>query len=351
MAPMRTGLRRTRLRKDYPPQRKARLDTSRGCWSMVLVDGEPIRKKARKNYEKLLRDLAKCKAEIERFEAEDHPRFLRWFNATFGSQLTTMRELHQRLSRAKSLVEEVQAEQFYGRHRSMDQAYRKVMRRMEEEENAPPPPPPGANQDGASSTDEEEQFFRDREEAFREFASAFGFELDDDFALSPRKEPERSSRLKELYRAVVRRLHPDKAGNLSPKEIEWWHQAQGAYEARNEEQLELILTLCEIEDRGTKETSVSRLGQIVAHFKSSLRALKRRLNDCKRDPAWNFSKVTDHEELRRQGKRTFEAQMKALLVELIHYETLVDKWKAQAAAPRRKQEGRARHFVEEEFLF
>ena len=59
------------------------------------------------------------------------------------------------------------------------------------------------------------------------------------------------ARLKELYRAVVRRLHPDRQREMTVQKTEWWHQAQAAYEAGDVEQLEVILTLCEIGESGT----------------------------------------------------------------------------------------------------
>ena len=318
---------------------------------MVLIDGEPIRKKARKNYDKVLRDLEKCKTEIERFEEEDQPGFSRWLNATFGALITEAREMHQRLAQAKALVSEVQQEHFFGGHRSIHQAYKTVMNRIEEEKNAPPPEPPnpGSQKDSAET---EEEFWAKNEEAFRDFASSLGFDIDDEeFGPPPAREPERSPRIKDLYRALVRRLHPDKLKNLSPKEIEWWHQAQAAYAAGNVEEMEMILTLCEIEDRGTKETSVSLLGHLVAHFKISLRSLKRRLTECKRDPAWNFARLSDRSDLHRRAEQTFKAQRELVQLELVHYEALLEKWKLQAARPQSgHRRPRSRHF-EEEFFF
>src|ERR1017187_6369352 len=38
-------------------------------------------------------------------------------------------------------------------------------------------------------------------------------------------------RLKELYRAVVRRLHPDSQQEMTAQKTEWGHHAQAAYEA------------------------------------------------------------------------------------------------------------------------
>ena len=34
-----------------------------------------------------------------------------------------------------------------------------------------------------------------------------------------------SKRLKELYRAVVRRLHPDSQREMTAQKTEWWHKA------------------------------------------------------------------------------------------------------------------------------
>ena len=92
------------------------------------------------------------------------------------------------------------------------------------------------------------------------------------------------------YRALVRRLHPDSQREMTAQKTEWWHQAQAAYEAGDAEQLEVILTLCEIGDTGTTaHTSASLLQRITAQLKNSLREIKRQLAELRREPAWNFS--------------------------------------------------------------
>ena len=190
----------------------------------MIIDGEPIRNKARKDYEKVLRDIDKAKAEVERFEREDSPRFSKWLHSTFGAVITEARELNQRLMQARAQVSEVQQEHFFGGHRSIAEAYRTVMERAEEERRAAEEP--GQEEAKFSHEEEEEDFTREEEEAFRDFASAMGFDLEDEenMASRSRKAAELPARLKELYRAVVRRLHPDKLETLSPREVEWWHQ-------------------------------------------------------------------------------------------------------------------------------
>ena len=74
-------------------------------------------------------------------------------------------------------------------------------------------------------------------------------------------------------------MHPDTQLEMTAQKLEWWHQAQAAYEAGDLEQLEVILTLCEIGDSGTTaHTSASLLQRITAKLKSSLREIKRQIN-------------------------------------------------------------------------
>ena len=90
---------------------------------------------------------------------------------------------------------------------------------------------------------------------------------------------------------------------MTVQKTEWWHQAQTAYAAGDVEQLEVILTLCEIGDSGTTaHTSASLLQRITAQLKNSLREIKRQITGQRRDPAWNFSRRTDHEALAVQTR-------------------------------------------------
>src|ERR1019366_1675929 len=119
-----------------------------------------------------------------------------------------------------------------------------------------------------------------------------------------------AKRLKELYRAVVRRLHPDSQREMMAQKTEWWHQAQAAFEAGDAEQLEVILTLCEIGESGTTaHTSASLLQRITAQLKSSLREIKRQITQRRCEPAWNFSGRTDHAVMADQVRRELTGEL------------------------------------------
>ena len=160
-----------------------------------------------------------------------------------------------------------------------------------------------------------------------------------------------STRLKELYRTVVRRLHPDSQREMTAQKTEWWHQAQAAYVAGDVEQLEVILTLCEIGDSGTiAHTSASLLQRITAQLKNSLREIKRQLAGRRRDPAWNFSRRADHDVLAVQTRRSLMEDLERMRYQCRTIQEMIARWKV--AAERLEQPRHRKHFPQSmEFSF
>jgi hypothetical protein len=147
----------------------------------------------------------------------------------------------------------------------------------------------------------------------------------------PAEPAHAAKRLKELYRAVVRRLHPDSQQEMTAQKTEWWHQAQAAYGAGDAEQLEVMLTLCEIGETGTTaHTSASLLQRITAQLKSSSREIQRQLRAKRREPAWNFSGRTDHAAMAGQVGRELVGELMAMRQRWMETQDLLAKWKAAA---------------------
>ena len=167
--------------------------------------------------------------------------------------------------------------------------------------------------------------------------------------LDSASSPHASSRLKELYRSVVRRLHPDTQREMTAQKSEWWHQAQAAYEAGDLEQLEVILTLCEIGDNGTTaQTSASLLQRITANLKGTLRELKRQIVQLRNDPAWNFSRRSDHGVMAVQMRRKLMDDLQGMRERWRQTQEMIAGWKAAAERlkpPRRRK----RHPQSKEF--
>ncbi len=312
-----------------------------------MLDGAPIRRKARREYEKVLRELDQAKAEAERFESQDKPQFSKWISANFGALLTELRELQEKLYHTQELVNEVQQEFYYGNYRSIHNAYKKVMRRR----NAPDEI---SAEEKAAAEAEEAELRRDFEEIFNEAAQEFWEKMgvNPEEPAAPRKgtKPRPASRLKELYRRLVRLLHPDKGARRTPREIEWWHQTQAAYQSQNVEQLELILTLIEIEQRGSTDASVSVLAQLTLEFKKSLKALKRQLSGFKQDVAWNFSQLVDFSGLMRRTRIQLESERDHILWLLQKYERQIATWQTATATPAKRTRTRSGSYQDEEWF-
>ncbi|HEX7570930.1 MAG TPA: hypothetical protein VF492_10535 [Verrucomicrobiae bacterium] len=320
------------------------------CRALVRVDGSVIRKKIKKDYEKALRDLDNSRRVLDQFQQTDQPQFTRWLNSHFGALLTELRELNLKMAADEAIVFMVQNEVIFGGG-SYARAYQRAME-LRDNPEPPPAPPPGGEWDrdpfGAGPDWGNPDGPDDPLKAI--FEEMFG-------ELGPDERPweERgrqagqpphaaapahvSKRLKELYRAVVRRLHPDSQREMTAQKTEWWHQAQAAYEAGDAEQLEVILTLCEIGESGTTaHTSASLLQRITARLKSTLRELKQQITQRRREPAWNFSERTDHAAMAEQVRRELTGELMAMRRRWLDTQELIAKWKA--AAERLKPLGR-----------
>ena len=317
------------------------------CRAVVLVDGTGIRKKIKKAYEKALRDLDNSRRQLDKFHQTDLPQFTRWLNTHFGALLTEIRELSQKMAVDEELVFCVHNEVMFGGS-SYARAYERVIELRENPEPLPPPPADDGEWDEEWDPFDERPEpgnFDNGEDPLQElFNQLFG-----QFAPGERprekraaSSPHSASRLKELYRSLVRRLHPDTQREMTAQKSEWWHQAQAAYEAGDLEQLEVILTLCEIGDRGTTaHTSVSLLQRITAKLKSSLREIKRQIVRHRNDPAWKFSQRSDHDLMAVQLRRKLMADLQGMRERWRQTQEMIARWKAAAERlkpPRRRKQ-------------
>ncbi len=308
---------------------------------MVRVDGAPIRDKLRKEHEKASRDLENARRQVEHFHQVDGPEFARWLNSRFGALITELRELGQKVMADEALVAIVEDEAMLCGI-PLAKAYQRVMAMRDAPEEPPPhqsdadeaaggrPHPDGGGPEAAGPSE--------AEELEREFFERLLGEMDDAGGgggpLGRRAVPgvtaEAAARLKELYRAVVRRLHPDTQAEMTAQKTEWWHQAQAAYNAGDADQLEVILTFCEIRESGTTaRTSAGLLLRIIAQTKRGLREVKRQISRLHADPAWDFSRRKDKEAYAFMLERRLTEDLRVMRAAADELADMIDRWKAK----------------------
>lgn len=121
------------------------------------------------------------------------------------------------------------------------------------------------------------------------------------------------SRLKERYRILVRKLHPDMNPGLSAEEISLWHQVQSAYQRMDLEQMDLLVALSDaFSGRISRHTSLHQLRTASLEIARLIEPLRRKLEEAKRNRAWKFSEQKDHSRLHQTLEKELIQEMRKL---------------------------------------
>jgi hypothetical protein len=328
---------------------------------LVRLDQEPLRSEAAAECTRALANLEKLRGHWRRYQEEDIPAYERWSAATFGPILSQLREAEALLREKAALAREVEIEMVYGGARTYRAAYAAVEERRKNppkrDDSAPPPPDfsdaqredEGDEAEEAGGLDEFEQtmifeeFLRsvlgmnpDRmsdakyEKLFAEFREKFlggGGAKEPETRSAPSTAKPESSRLKELYRVLVRRLHPDTRADNDPSVSAIWHDVQDAYQTGNVERLEMLVALTEIREEAPGEkTSVAQMRAVFAELISAAKALKRSLRSARQDAAWDFVRAADRAALRKKLQRGYEATLGEIQAKVHELEHLIRQW-------------------------
>ena len=353
-----------------------------GTNAIVLIDDAPLRRSIAAECTAAMARLDEARSSWHRFDREDRPAFVRWRAREFGALLSEAREVEDRTRDAQTLVRQVEMEM--RRHfQDPHSAYLRVMFRRENPGTAPEPeetePYPGRS--GAPRKLSE----FDKESLFQEWVQKFlgtnPDKLDDKVYLetfevfkthmfagagessqpqggngtampgataaeSPRGkgaegiEDEVESgivdaRVKELYRTLVRRLHPDLRADGSVDVSALWHEVQEAYSASDVAQMEILLALCDIQASELGEgTSLSKMRLVLDDLERSCRALEKMLREAEGEYAWNFARSGANDDLRIRVERELKLNLAARKRRLDLFTVTIAGWK-QGSVPSR----------------
>lgn len=325
--------------------RKRKAMVARFAWELVPIDQGPMRRTAGVECSAAMGRLDELRRAWNRFEREDKPSFVRWRAREFGPLLSELRDIDQRVRNHELLVHEVEMEMRRGIY-DPQTAYQRVMFRRENPGTVPDELPQmrserQAGEEPKLSEFEQEALFQDW---VRKFIGTNPDKLDDKAysttfeafkshmfrnrppepplqnfpPLQPRtrpieEEPVESSidpRVKELYRLLVRRLHPDLRADGSATVSGLWHEVQEAYAATDIAHLEILLALSDIEsERFSDQTSVSQMRAVLAELERAIFALEDSLRQARDEDAWNFARVGPGPGLRTEVEKELKANL------------------------------------------
>jgi hypothetical protein len=338
---------------------------------MIPVDQTPLRRKTASECGRLMARVEKARTEWKRFENEDLPAFGRWMAASFGALQTRCRDLDALIHEKESLIDEVEEEMFMSGARPHT-AYRRVIQRRthpqaewNRTDDAEPTPKIGpdfdpADSEGPDEFDQEMMF----EEVLRTLMGVNPDKLDDatyeamfrDFKRKvfgqrgtsepppfspgnsqPKIPKPDQARIKEIYRVLVRRLHPDLRADGDAAVSSLWHEVQEAYSAGNLDRLETLLALTDIQSNKTGDhISLFQMHAVLAELERDLKALQKSLRRARKDDAWNFAHTDGRTALQARIRRELETSQAKQQQHLSELEALLDSWSQPPFVQKRK---------------
>ncbi len=332
---------------------------------LVLIDQSPMRAGAGADCSAAMGRLEVARSAWHRFEREDKPGFVRWRAREFGPLLSELRDVEVQIRDHETLVHEVEMEMrrgFYDAH----SAYQRVLFRRENPAAAGEEPKPRRREEAGAerklSEFEQEALFQDwvqkfmgtnpdklDDEAYSTTFEAFKTHM---FRSAPPEMPRTQNfrkaeverrardeeedwptedsvdaRVKELYRLLVRRLHPDLRadGNVAVSAL--WHEVQEAYAATDIAQLEILLALSDIEsERFSEQTSVSQMRALLGELERALFALEDSLRQARNDDAWDFARSGAGGGLRRRVECELQQNLRMRSGRLQLLRQTIDEW-------------------------
>lgn len=307
---------------------------------LVLLDQTVIRKQTLGECHKTLKKIEKAKHEIEQYEKVDKPAYEKWIQENFGELITRIRMHSQEIQEKRALIEEIQEEAFFQRITFIE-AFKIIKYRKDHPEEF----------EKSKANEKKENFWEeipedDEDNVFKDDLNDFfkKFNMNEDEFESFRrgfkkgendKERNFDVRLKERYRLIVQKLHPDKNKKASTMEQELWFEAQEAYKKKDLEKLDFIIALYNIRFGFIGiDSTIFDLKFANSKLEKSLKEFSQAIRRAKNEPSWLFLKLKPAklDSLKREAAKEFRDYEKKTNLELREINNILEKWERGATA-------------------
>ena len=306
---------------------------------LITLNQTVIRKKALGECQKTLKKIDKVKQEIDQFEKKDKPAYERWIQENFGELIQKIKSWSLEIQEKRALIDEVQEEAFI-QNITFIEAFQIVKYRREHPEEF-------IKEENKKSGDENfwENTVEDEEDIFREDLNDFFKRFNEKYNMNPeefesfkkglngeansKKPQDRDARLKERYRLIVQKLHPDKNKNASQMERELWHDAQEAYKKKDLEKLDFIIALFNIRFGSIGiESTIFDLKTANSKLEKTLKQFGQMIRRAKNEPAWLFLslKPAKLSSLKNEAAKEFKDYERITSIELREINSILSKW-------------------------
>jgi hypothetical protein len=319
--------------------------------SIVLLDQQPIRDAASGEARRIMREIQGLTESLAEFDRTVLPAYGRWEAKHLEPLLVEERELNAKISRLARLVELADLESLFSGRDPYD-----IFEQASREEQDAEPQNGGSRDEGEPEPQPDDSEFPEEERDFRSYVRfVFG---DDPDTLGPRryqrlfgeyrkwrakigeasrsastrKEKDVPARVKEIYRILVRRLHPDTGKSRNdPHTRKLWDDLQAAYAAMDLERLEVLLAITDLhETGGSMRSTIFHLRQVARELWNQLHALKLRLGQARKTPAWTYWHAKNRKKAGDKIRADALKRVESARKELAQLEAEIAEWKRES---------------------
>ena len=280
--------------------------------ALIPLDTAKIRKSELNKLKHSKKTCATLADQVAQFEKKEAPAFSKWIHTQCGpilSKINSLRTESFSLQNTLHLAEELCATfPQYTMKECADAAVYyietkgKIPAGFEFFFEDAPSDESGADDPFGSFDDELDEEGADAarkffDSLFDDFDDAPEFDGPDPFAPTKRQKQkwaEEEKSVKKLYRKIIRKLHPDRAGSSTPEQQELWHAAKKAYETNDLQTLQHIEANCDLlNEKLIRFASIASIRSGTNFYKQSCTQIRRTLRTMKKQPEWGFLSWTE----------------------------------------------------------
>ena len=361
---------RGQARAWYPPPRKNIEKTipKNLCRSLILLDTERIKKEFRLECQGAREKFENIRKNWDFYDKQERPAYGSWMRLHLGSEFSEFKRLQEEMSQKNLILQELEYRGRLMRHADRTVIYEKLLKELDAgskesfthgsddysgygdragagdgyrgKRNGGETPYDTDDEDPWEDSDKDDDFMdefddMDEEEFMRDPLNSFQKMIDrmlghfEGGADSGRREVKKN-KIKDVYREICKKLHPDTGAEFDEKNSNLWHEAQDAYEHRDLERLETVLAICEMESGNPKGTvTCSQMLEVIAHYNEGVESVREILMHARRSDDWNFMSWNDKEKRRKLDKLKglMKKDLDACRRNIEYIETRINRWK------------------------
>ena len=295
--------------------------------ALLVIDHERLQHAAWAEFHTVRKRLDQAARELHRHEEIDVPAYETWLHRTFPLQVTSLRELNEEVMAKTRQVRVVQAR--------AAQTGRSLKRLWQEEKQRAANP--GAFRE--KSRDEREPGDEENDSAGRrQDARPEDFEA--------RARPTRAAAVREIFRRLVQRLHPDRGGAWTPARQHLWHEVLQAWTAGDGDWLARLEVEWETEHEVVGSNSpLSRLRGAIEELHAARRDIEHKLSEYRTALAWRFTRSGPRRAaLERRVEAEFAREFRALRQQLKYLDATIAAWDEDWTRAKTRPQPRARRY-------